>query len=82
MAILQYWAEHNGSTRYSEKLDGLFRKALLVIANHPLLGRPTTDPEVRVKSIGDHLLFYAHSSSAIHVLSVWHTKRDPARRPY
>lgn len=82
MAILRYWAERNGSTRYSEKLDGLFRAALRVIATNPKLGRPTTDPEVRLKTIGEHMLFYSYTADEVHVLSVWHLKRDPKRRPF
>jgi hypothetical protein len=35
LEILKYWAERNGSTLYSEKLDGMFRKALRVIAVNP-----------------------------------------------
>lgn len=82
MEILRYWAEHNGSTRYSAKLDGMFRAALRVIASHPKLGRPSSDPDVRVKSIGDHLVFYAFTATEVHVLSVWHGKRNPKDRPY
>lgn len=82
MVILRYWAERNGSLRYSEKLDGMFRSALRLIAEHPKLGQPTSDPEVRVKGIGDHMIFYAFTETEIHVHSVWHGKRDPAERPY
>lgn len=53
-----------------------------MIARNPKLGRPTTDPEVRVKTIGDHLVFYAYTATGVHVLSVWHAKRDPKDRPY
>ena len=82
MEILRYWAERNGSTRYSEKLDGMLRAALRVIAVHPKLGRPSSDPDVRFKSIGDHMVFYSYTTAAVHVLSVWHGKRDPKDRPY
>ena len=82
LAILKYWADRNESTRYSEKLDGMFRLALRVIAANPRLGRPTSDPEVRVKTIGDHLLFSSITTAEVQVLSVWHTKRDPKRRPF
>jgi plasmid stabilization system protein ParE len=82
LEILQYWAERNGSTRYSEKLDGMFRAALRVIASHPKLGRPTNDPGVRLKAIGDHVLFYSYTITEVHVLSVWHLKRNPKDRPY
>ena len=82
LEVLSYWAERNGSTLYSEKLDKMFRTSLRLIAQHPHIGRPTADPEVRVKSVGDHLIFYTTSDSQVHVLSVWNSKRDPNARPY
>ncbi len=82
LEILNYWADRNGSTRYSEKLDSVFRRSLRVIAAHPKLGRPTSDPEVRVKGMGDHILFYSFTVTEVHVLSVWHGKRDAKERPF
>lgn len=82
MAILRFWAERNGTTRYSEKLDAMFRAALRVISTNPKLGRPTTDPEVRLKTIGEHMVFYSYTTTQVHVLSVWHLKRDPKSRPF
>ncbi len=80
--ILIYWAERTGSTKYSEKLDKKFRVALRLIAQHPDIGRPTSDPDVRVKSIGDHMLYYASTATEVNVLSVWNSKRDPKARPF
>lgn len=82
LEILKYWADRIGSTRYSEKLDGMFRASLRVISAYPNVGRPTSDPEVRVKVVGDHLLFYAFNATTVHVLSIWHVKRDPKARPF
>lgn len=82
LAILKYWSDRNGSTRYSEKLDGMLRTALRVISKNPKLGRPTTDPDVRLKTIGEHMLFYSYTATEVHVLSVWHLKRDPKERPF
>ena len=82
LAILQYWAERNGSTRYSEKLDAMFRRSLRQLTQHPKIGRPTSDPDVRMKSVGEHAIFYAYTANELHVLSVWHAKRDPQERPY
>lgn len=79
---LHYWAERNGSTRYSEKLDGLFRASLRLVAEHPRIGRPTSDPNVRMKGVGEHMLFYAYTASEVHVLSVWNSKRDPKAKPF
>ena len=82
LEILKYWADHNGSTRYSEKLDALFRASLRLVAAHPKIGRTTTDPDVRMKSVGDHMLFYSFNAQVVHVLSIWHGKRDPKARPF
>jgi plasmid stabilization system protein ParE len=82
LELLSYWAERNDSTLYSEKLDGMFRSALRVIAAHPKLGRPTSDPEVRVKGIGSHMIFYSFTATEVHVLSIWNNKRDPVGRPF
>ncbi|QQR85118.1 MAG: type II toxin-antitoxin system RelE/ParE family toxin [Flavobacteriales bacterium] len=82
MEILAYWVERNGSTLYSEKLDGMFRSALRLIASQPKIGRPTSDPDVRVKTVGDHLIFYSATSNAVHVLTLWHVRRNPADRPF
>jgi len=60
----------------------MFRAARRVIAEHPKLGRPSSDPDVRFKSIGDHMVFYSYTTTEVHVLSVWHGKRDPKDRPY
>lgn len=82
VAILRYWVERNGSTAYSVKLDAMFRSALNRVAEHPKLGRTTSDPETRVKVVGDFELFYSFTPEAVHVLSVWHSRREPAGRPY
>ena len=82
LEILEYWADRNGSSRYSQKLDGMFRASLRLVAQHPKLGRPTSDPDVRMKGIGDHMLFYSFSATEVHVLSVWHSKRDPKAKPF
>ena len=37
--ILHYWKLHNQSTEYSKKLNQLFKKAILLIAAHPHIGR-------------------------------------------
>lgn len=82
LELLHYWAERNGSTRYSDKLDGMLRSALRVIAAHPKLGRPTSDPDVRAKGIGLHMIFYSFTTTEVHVLSIWNNERDPAVRPF
>ena len=60
----------------------MIRASLRVLASHPKVGRPTSDVDVRVKAVGEHLLFYSFSETELHVLTVWHAKRDPKQRPF
>ncbi len=48
LATLGYYAERNGNKTYSEKLAGQIQEAIERLLEHPLLGRPTNDEEVRV----------------------------------
>lgn len=82
VAILHYWVECNGSTAYSAKLDEMFRSALSRVAQHPKLGRSTSDPDVRMKVVGEFEIFYSLTQDTVHVLSVWRGTRDPVGRPY
>jgi plasmid stabilization system protein ParE len=78
-AILKYWVAHNGSSTYSRKLDLRFRSALRIIARNPLVGRPTTVEDVRVKTVGDHLIFYKVEGKTILVAALWDNRQDPER---
>jgi plasmid stabilization system protein ParE len=78
-AILKYWLKRNGTLAYSQKLDMRFRSALRIIARNPLIGRPSSFERVRVKTIGDYLLFYRIEGKSIVVASLWDNRQDPAR---
>ncbi len=78
-SILSYWVKRNGSSGYSVKLDLRIRSVLRMISRNPGLGRPTSFPEVRVKTIGDYLLFYRVEDSVIVVLVLWDARQDPER---
>jgi toxin YoeB len=75
--VLAYWLKRTGSPLYSIKLDSRFRSALKLIAREPLIGRPTNIAGVRVKSVGDHQLFYRIDERTILVLTLWDPRRDP-----
>ncbi len=78
-SILKYWLKRNGSVTYSQKLDLRFRAALRIIARNPLIGRPSTFNDVRVKVVGDYLLFYTVSGNIVIVASLWDNRQDPER---
>lgn len=78
-AVLTYWLRRNGSAVYPTKLDQRFRSALRLIGRNPKLGRPTSFPGVRVKVVGDYLLFYRLEREVIEVLALWDARQDPER---
>lgn len=76
-SVLSYWVKRNGSAAYSLKLDLRFRSALRMISRNPKLGRPTTYADVRVKTVGDYLLFYRVEALTVVVLVLWDARQDP-----
>ncbi len=78
-AILKYWLKRNGTITYSQKLDLRFRSTLRMIARNPLIGRPSSYKGVRVKTVGDYLLFYRVQDDRIIVASLWDNRQDSAR---
>lgn len=74
--ILAYWLQRNGTPTYSLKLFNLFRTALRELSMHPFMGRPTDIAGVRVRPVGDYLLFYEVAADAIIVHHIWHGRRD------
>jgi len=75
--VLAYWLKRTGSPLYSIKLDSRFRSALKLISRESLIGRPTSIQGVRVKSVGDHQLYYSIDQETILVLTLWDPRRNP-----
>ena len=82
LEILRYWRIRNQSNVYSKKLNVLFKKAILIIAVHPHIGRPTTIEKVRVKLVRDYLIFYEVTEDQIFILSIWDNRRNPEEAPF
>ena len=82
LEILRYWRIRNQSNVYSKKLNVLFKKAILIIAVHPHIGRPTTIEKVRVKLVRDYLIFYEVNEDQIFILSIWDNRRNPEEAPF
>lgn len=80
--ILQYWQAHNQSNNYSKKLNLLIKKAVVLIAAHPQIGRKTDIDNVRVKLVRDYLIFYEEGAEQIFILSIWDNRRNPGNSPY
>lgn len=75
--ILRYWKMRNGSNTYSIKLNALFKKAILLIATHPLIGRRTDVENIRAKLVRDYLIIYQDTETRIEILVVWDNRRNP-----
>lgn len=74
--ILEYWINHNQSKIYSVKLNKLFLKTILQVAENPTIGRKTEFEDVRVKIVRDYLLFYEYSQKHVKILSIWNGHRE------
>lgn len=79
LAALKYWWERNGNSAYSRKLDLRFRSAVRLISRNPKLGRPSSFSGVRVKSIGDYLLFYRVDLEVVVIAALWDNRQDPKK---
>lgn len=44
-----------------------------------MIGRPSSFDGVRVKTVGDYLLFYHFENNVITVLVLWDNRQDPDR---
>jgi addiction module RelE/StbE family toxin len=80
--ILRYWRNRNKSTVYSKNLNLLFKKAILLIAVHPNIGRSTNMAGVRVKLVRDYLIFYEVNDDRLFILSIWDNRKNPDETPY
>jgi toxin YoeB len=77
--IFKYWTQRNKSNRYSKKLNQLFKEAILLLREHPYIGRPTDDTSVRIKIVKEYLLIYEVTETSINILSIWDGRQDPSK---
>ncbi len=77
LAILDFWYQHNGNKNYSRKLNSKFRETIRHIQENNYLGKATTDKDVRVSVCGNYLLFYQIRTNAVHILSIFDSRRNP-----
>lgn len=77
--ILEYWRRRNRSNTYSKKLNRLFKAAVQLIRQYPLIGRPSSEPLVRIKLVKDYLLIYELRDDAVFILAVWDNRQDPEK---
>ena len=77
--IFKYWTQRNKSNHYSKKLNQLFKEAILLLRQHPYIGRPTDDALVRIKIVKEYLLIYEVTETSINILSIWDGRQDPSK---
>jgi toxin ParE1/3/4 len=75
--ILLYTLQQWGSTqrtRYKSEIDAAF----VLITDHPFIGtsRNELGAEVRVRQIGQHIIYYRVEPAVVRVLRVMHVKMD------
>jgi plasmid stabilization system protein ParE len=50
------------------------------VAEMPVSGIPTENPDVRIKIVKDYLIYYhINASKTIEVLTIWDSRRDPEK---
>lgn len=77
--IFKYWSQRNKSNRYSKKLNQLFKEAILLLREHPYIGRSTDDNLIRIKIVKEYLLIYEVTETSIIILSIWDGRQDPTK---
>lgn len=79
---MQYWNKRNKSTRYSIKLNKLFKEAVKLISDYPRIGKLTDRENIRIKIVKDYLIIYEDLEDEIHSLTIWDSRRDPLNLEY
>lgn len=75
--ILIFWNKHNKSTTYSDKLRKQIRRTLQAVCENNFIGRPTTEPDIRVTVCDNFLLFYQIHPNEIVVVRIFDGRRNP-----
>jgi toxin YoeB len=79
LKILEFWIENNKSALYSRKLNILFKEATNFISEYPTVGKQTDDKDVRFKIVRDYLMFYEINESAVVILTIFDSRRNPEK---
>ncbi|MFZ4056941.1 MAG: type II toxin-antitoxin system RelE/ParE family toxin [Ferruginibacter sp.] len=77
--MFKYWSDRNKSNRYSQKLNQFFKEAILLLREHPYIGRSTDVDCVRIKIVKDYLLIYEITETSINILSIWDGRQDSSK---
>ncbi|HRO42472.1 MAG TPA: type II toxin-antitoxin system RelE/ParE family toxin [Flavipsychrobacter sp.] len=75
--ILIFWAKHNHSTRYSEKLLAEMENSLSKLSILPELGKPSGVSDIRMKLVRDYWVFYKYTDHEIYIIQISSTYQHP-----
>lgn len=76
--ILEFWVKHNGSPRFSIRLQGIFKEVVKSIKVHPEAGRITDIPNVRIRLVREYQIYYQVMEAKIVIMTIWDSRRDPS----
>ena len=77
LEILEYWVDRTQAFTYSRKLNRLFKENVKLLSQYPYAGRKTDDNNIRIKLIGNYLLFYEVLDTHIIILKIWDSRQNP-----
>lgn len=77
--ILKFYVQRNDSKIYSKKLNNEVKKLLLLLANHPFLGKKTGVTNTRVLIKGNYKIFYRINAEELVILLFWDSRQNPEK---
>ena len=77
--ILKFYVQRNGSKTYSKKLNDEVKKLLLLLSNHPFLGKKIGLTNTRVLIKGNHKIFYKIYAEELVILLFWDSRQNPEK---
>ncbi|RZJ98679.1 MAG: type II toxin-antitoxin system RelE/ParE family toxin [Flavobacterium sp.] len=77
--ILKYWTLRNKSTVYAEKLIGLIREQVDLIAKNPQAGKHTSHTGTRESAMGNFSIYYKLQRNKIFITAFWDNRQNPKK---
>jgi len=75
-AVLEFYTQRNGSTRYSVKILNEIEKVIFALSENENIGRLTSNKMTRVIPMKVYLIFYEVNKKQINIVSFWDNRRD------
>jgi len=75
--ILEFWAFHNQSYKYSKKLGLIFKETIVSLSKNSGIGFPSDLENTRIKIVKEYLIIYEVTNKII-ILSIFDSRRKPS----